>query len=61
MKIIGTSNFDRDSVSDILIAENVHEYWADKFVKMMNTKSGKYSTYFYQVKPDNYKLYEWEP
>lgn len=64
MKIIGTDIFDRDTRSDVVIAENVPEHFATKIVKFINfieTEDGDYSGYFYVAKPDDYKPYKWEP
>jgi len=61
MKVIAISNFDNDTVSDRLIAENLSEEEAKKLAAEKNAKCGKYSTYYYQAVADNHKLYIWEP
>jgi len=62
MKIIKKDNFDRESVSDVLIAENVDVQWADMIVEALNNKlSGMYAEAFFAVKPDNYELYKYDP
>ena len=62
MKIVQTDNFDRENVSESLIAENVPEFWAEKIVTLLNDKySGSTTSFFCQVKPDDYQLYKWEP
>lgn len=61
MKIIGRDNFDRDSVSDILIAENVHEAWAERIVTFLNGSNGYTGPWYCQVVDDSYQLYNWEP
>ena len=62
MKIIATDNFDRDPVPDVLVAENVSEFYAPPLVKFLNdTFSGLDAPRFFKAKPDDYKLYEWEP
>jgi len=62
MKVIGTSNFDKDNVSDILIREDVDRELADDICGVENIESGgKYATYFFKVVPDDYVLYKWEP
>ena len=62
MKIIQTDNFDRDNVSEQLIAESVPPYWAKKIVALLNGKySGSETSFFCAAKPDGYQLYTWEP
>ncbi|RXZ78039.1 hypothetical protein EBB07_28700 [Paenibacillaceae bacterium] len=58
MKIIKTDNYDRDSVADILIAENINTYYGEKMVDLLNDKfSGEGSSDFYKLVEDNYKLW----
>lgn len=62
MKIIKVDNFDRDSISDTLVAENVSEFYAEHIVTLLNEKfSGDRSSDFYKSVEDNHKLYEFEP
>ena len=58
MKIIGIDNLNRDNISDILICENVNEYYANKFIEVLNFTRNQ--PYFYQVVADDYKLYVFE-
>lgn len=62
MKIIRVDNFNRESVSDSLVAENVSEYYAKIVVKLLNEKlSGCTSPNYYRAVEDDYKLYKFEP
>ena len=62
MKIIGKSNFDNEMVNDIIIAENVNEYYGNIIVEFMNEFYVKDSSdYYFHLEPDDYKLYEFEP
>ena len=61
MKVVGVSNFDNESVSHILVRENLTQEEAEKLADEKNAEEGELSTYFYVVKPDDYKLYRWEP
>lgn len=62
MKIIAVSNFDNESVSDVLVAENVSEYYAKHIVEFLNGKfSGTSSPNYYRVVSDDHKLYKFEP
>ncbi len=57
MKIIMTDNFCRDSVADILIAENIVRSDAEVQAETLNIKySGETSQYSFVVVPDNYIL-----
>ena len=62
MKIVQVDNFNRDTVSDKLIAENVNEYFGKFLVEALNKKYvDDYSPEYYRLMPDDYKLYKWEP
>lgn len=61
MKIIAKDNFDRDNVSDILIAENVNEFNANHIAKLLNDSEGAMSPYYYKAVEDDYKLYDGSP
>lgn len=58
MKIIGTDNFDRETVDDKLIAENICSYYANKIVDLLNNDSGPNSYYYYKAVEDDYVLYD---
>ena len=61
MKIVNKDNFDRDSISDDLVAENVSEFYATAIVEFLNLKyGGDNSPNYFSVKPDDYKLYKSE-
>lgn len=58
MKIIGIDNFGRENVADILVAENVPEYYAKELHEFVSkTFGGEYANYYYELKPDDYKLW----
>ena len=57
MKIIRTDNFNRDHVSDGLIAENVNEFFAKLIVKLLNKYTGMNSQDYFKAVPDDHKLY----
>ena len=62
MKIIKVDNFDRESVSDTLIATNISNYYAKLIAALLNEKlSGTHFSDFYRVVEDDYKLYEFTP
>lgn len=61
MKVIGVSNFDNESVSDILVEEHLESTQASKLAMRKNEEGGMYSTYFYQAVEETYKLYKFEP
>lgn len=61
MKIICKDNFDRETVDDHLVAENVSEYYGNRIVKMLNDKEGENSENYYKLVEDGYKLYKFEP
>lgn len=62
VKIICKDNFDRESHSESLVAENVNEFYAQHIVIYLNERfSSDSSDEFYVAKPDDYKLYTFEP
>lgn len=62
VNIIRTDNFNRDNVSDTMVAENVGTFYAEKITEFLNEKfGGPESPNFYRVVPLDHKLYVWEP
>jgi hypothetical protein len=62
MKIITRDNFDRDNVSESLVAENVPECYAKTIAGFLNDLfGGNNAPNFFVAVPDNHKLYIWEP
>ncbi len=62
MKIVQVDNFDRDYISDTLIAENVNKHFGEFLVKALNEKYSRGdSAEYYRLEPDDYKLHIWEP
>lgn len=62
MKVVGKDNFDRETVSDFLKAEGLTAEEAQAMCDELNAGPEDHdrSTWFV-VKPDDYKLYVWEP
>ncbi len=61
MKIVGVSIFNEETVSDILIAENVPDYFSKRIVNLLNEyEVFEHSKYFFHEKPDDYILYKFE-
>ena len=58
MKIIGCSNFNLDTVSDILIADNVNKQCGEKIVKFLQSESHSNDTYYPFLVEDDHKLYD---
>jgi len=58
MKIICKDNFDRESVADSLVADNVNEFYGKHIVNFFNDRfSHDYSPNFYVLVPDSYVLW----
>lgn len=55
MKIIKTDNFDRDSVADVLLLENVPESLALAFATTLNSEV-RSREWWYQAVADDYRL-----
>lgn len=59
MKIICTDNFDRETVSDTLVCENINLEYGNAIVEFLNDKfSGDYLDNFFQLVEDDHKLYD---
>lgn len=61
MKIIRIDNFGRECISDVLVAENVPEHYADRIVAALNYSINPNNDDYFVIKPDDYKLYTFEP
>lgn len=55
MKIVGKDNYNRETVSDVLVAENVKEHYGKRIVKFLNERN---SNTYYELVEDDYKLYD---
>ena len=62
MKIVRVDNFDRDTVCDKLVAENVNDVYGTCMVEALNAEfSGDSLPDYFRMVPDDYVLKEWEP
>ena len=61
MKVIAVDNFNSESVSDILIAENLTLEQAVYIVNARNSGGGNYTSWYYRAVEDDYKLYVFQP
>lgn len=58
MKIIAKDNFARESVADVLIAENVHLSYAHEIATFLQaTYGGDNESRFYEAVSDDYRLW----
>ena len=53
MKVIGTDNYNRDYVADILVAKNVTKEEGERIVDERNARGG---SYWHILVEDNYRL-----
>ena len=61
MKIICKDNYDRETVSDSLVAENLSGYYAELIARLLNQHFGEESQGFFEAVPDYHKLHTFEP
>lgn len=63
MKLVAVDNYDRETVSDILVAENVHSSFGNRIVELWtnNMLANQSEESFLKLVPDDYKLYEFKP
>lgn len=58
MKIVAKDNFDRDSVADYLVAENVHLSYAHEIASFLQKRyGGEQASRFYKAVGDDYRLW----
>lgn len=60
MKVVLVDNFDRESVNDVLLKEDLTLDEANQLAEEYNNEH-KNDWYYARVKEDNYKLYEFDP
>ncbi|PAD70588.1 hypothetical protein CHH83_01950 [Bacillus sp. 7586-K] len=61
MKVICVDNFARETHDDVLVCENVNDFYGKFIVNMLNEKlSGEHSSDYYRLVEDDYKLYKYE-
>jgi len=58
MKIIGVSNFDNESAADILICENISEYFGNIVVAYLNEIAGEYDDYYFKLVDNDHKQWK---
>jgi len=59
-KIIGVSNFNLDTVNDILICDNMSKYYGEKIVKLLENDVHDSDTYYPKLVKQDYKLYKFQ-
>lgn len=57
MKIVGVDNYGRESVADILVAENVPMHFAKDILEFLNKDVSDNSAVWYRIVKDDYKLW----
>jgi len=63
MKIICKCNFDKESVSDVLICTNINKSHGEIAVGIFNIMFSRddNAPYYYKLADDDYELYEFKP
>ena len=62
MKIVWCDNFDRDDVSERVVAENVkYQQEADAMLKGLRGTCTNEGPNWYKIETDDYKPREWKP
>lgn len=62
MKIIWCDNFDRETVSERLVADNIQSLREGELMLEALTKTcTETGSNWYRLEPDDYVLYKWEP
>ncbi len=61
MKIVATSNFDRDDYSEYVICDNVNSYWGRLIEEFLQSQIREGDSVWPVLKPDDYVPFVWEP
>lgn len=61
MKVVGISNHDDETVDDVLVEERLTQEMAEKIATEHNLGATDHSSYWFVVKPNDYKLHRWKP
>lgn len=62
MKIIQIDNFNRDYISDVLVAENLSQYYGKMILGLLiKYNTSESSPHYYRLVEDDYKLFVFEP
>lgn len=62
MKIVKVDNLGRETVSDVLVAENVPTSYSETIAEALNLKHGGPLSYnYFKAVDDDYKLYQFQP
>jgi len=62
VKIICVDNFNREHISDLLVAENVSIFYGEKIVEFLNkTFSGDSAVDYFRLVKDDTKIYKFRP
>lgn len=61
MKVVGVSNFNLETVDDILVSEHETPEDARAIAKEMNDSTGMNDKYYYKAVDDSYVLHKFEP
>lgn len=58
MRIVGTSNFNREDFSEFFTEDNGTQ---EELQSICDGKNSDYSSIFFKVVDDDFELYKWEP
>lgn len=57
MKIISIDSFARETVADVLVAENLNDFWAKCIVECVNNSPSRPDDVWLKEVPDDHKLW----
>ena len=61
MKIICVDNFNRETVNDWLVADNVNKRMGERIIEALNKQESDESPTYFRLVEDDYKLFVFEP
>jgi hypothetical protein len=60
-KIVAKDNYDRENVSDYVVAENMNSYWAKKIFEHLEKLNSEYNETYLVLVPQEQMIYKFEP
>jgi len=61
MKIVCVDNYDREIYDDVLVCDNVNDYYGKQIVEFLNDKAGEDNNNYYRLVGNDYELFKFEP
>lgn len=58
MKVVAVSNYNDEMMDDKLVCSEVDEFYGKLIIGFLNERNGERGPLYFELKPDNYRLYK---